>query len=339
MECLVLLVVLGLLMAVLAPMLGTARNQMRGMSSAQKLMQIGIGGMMYAGDNNDRLFGYSWRAGESYMLPTGQVRQPVDDAEAGAYQNSEILMRRTGRISGIHKIRNFTARIPHRRYSHLVLMDYMNEPFGSDLFIDPSDVNQQLWKDNPLEYGPGSGVPYADGVPPGYDTDPNWSTTPVRQRWAFGSSYQVIPGAWQPDRGSRYIPVDSTPHLLSAAGFPIPLSAGRRLRSVLHNANRVWMYEEFDRDRQQPLYFGYDDAQTEKLMFDGSVNNWASGLATPSVVPEYGIFHWRQTYVPLDRFPVPVGGLGDQELVSQRWRWTFAGLSGINYGNFGGGKP
>ena len=321
-------------------MLGAARNQMRGMSSAQKLMQIGIGGMMYAGDNDGKLFSYSWRAGESYMLPTGQIRTAADDPGAAANQQQEILMRRTGRISGLYKIQNASARIPHRRYTHLVLMDYMNEPFGSDLFIEPNDVNQQQWKDNPLEYGAGSSVPYANDPGPGYDSDPNWANSAVRQRWSFGSSYQVIPDAWQPDRGARYIPVASSPHLFTANGQgTVALADGRRLSSVLHNANRVWMYEEFDRDRQQHLYFGYDDAQTEKLMFDGSVNNWASGLAAPSVVPEIGIFHWRQTYVPLDRFPVPVGGLNDPTEVSQRWRWTYAGLSGINYGNFGGGQP
>ena len=52
------------------------------------------------------------------------------------------------------------------------------------------------------------------------------------------------------------------------------------------------------------------------------------------MVPEYGVFHWQQAYVPLDKFPVPIGGLGDNSLVSQRFRWTFGGLSGINYGAF-----
>lgn len=337
-ECVVLLVVLGLVVAVVAPMLGAARQRMRGLSSAEKLMQIGVGGAMYAGDNNGRLFSYSWRAGEAYTLPTGQVRVAGDDQEAAAYQQQEILMRQTGRINGQYKIQNFSARIPHRRYSHLVLMDYMNT-FNGDLFIDPSDGKQQVWAANPLDYGPGSSVPYANGTPAGYDADPNWGTNPVLQRWAFASSYQVVPDAWQPDRGARYIPLASTPHLFTANGQgEIPLAAGRQLSSVLHNANKVWMFEEFDRDRQRPLYFGYDEARSDKLMFDGSVNNWASGDAAPSVVPEIGIFHWKQTYVPLDRFPTPVGGLGDPTLVSQRYRWTYGGLSGINYGNFGGGN-
>jgi type II secretory pathway pseudopilin PulG len=335
-ECVVLIAIVGVLVAILMPMLGASRMRMRGDTSAQKLMTIGQAGMMYANDHADRLFSYSWRAGETYTMPDGRRKTGLDDAEAGAYQNQEILQRRTGRISGIYKISNFSARIPHRRYSHLVLMDYLHQPFGSDLFIDPSDGKQQFWKDNPLSYrDAGSSFPYAGGIPDGYDADVNWATIPVMQRWAFNSSYQLVSDAWQHDGGSRYIPVDSTPHLLTRSGSgSVPLANGRRMTSVLHIANKVWMHEEFDRDRVQHLYFGYDAARTEKLMFDGSVNSWESGRAAPSVVPEYGIFHWRQAYVPLDRFPVPVGGLGDQTLVSQRFRWTYGGLKGINYGAF-----
>ena len=333
-ECVVLVAVVGLLLAIVFPMLGGVRMNMRGQSSAEKLMSIGQGGMMYASDNKGRLFSYSWRAGETYTMPDGRPKHPVSDQDAAALQNQEILMRRTGRVTGQFKIQNFSARLPHRRYTHLVLMDYLGEPFGSDLFIDPSDGKQQVWKDNPLDYFSGSSVPYADGNPvAGYDDDPNWSTNSVRQRWAFGSSYQVVPDAWQSDFGPRYIPVADTPHLFSGS-FGVPLSAGRRITSVLHNANKVWMFEEFDREKAHPLYFGYDEAEVEKLMFDGSVNSWASGIAAPSVVPEYGIFHWKQTYVPLDKFPVPVGGLGDSTEVSQRFRWTYGGLSGINYGSF-----
>ena len=217
-----------------------------------------------------------------------------------------------------------------------MLWDYLDVPIQDLLFVDPSDGKQQVWTMNPLDYNSGSSVPYADGIPTGYDDDPNWVSTAVRQRWAFGSSYQVVPDAWQPDQAPRYIPIPDSPHLFRQSGNLDlgTLSDGRRFASVLHNANKVWMYEEFDRDRTQHLYFGYDDAAVEKLMFDGSVNNWESGRAAPSVVPEYGVFHWQQAYVPLDRFPVPVGGLGDDTPVSQRFRWTYGGLSGINYGAF-----
>lgn len=338
-ECLVLVVVLGLLVAVLAPMLGAARSRMRGLSSAEKLMQIGVGGAMYANDNAGRMFGYSWRAGEAYTMPDGRVRHPTSDQEAGAYQNEEILMRRTGRLNGIYKILNFSSRLPHRRYGHLVLLDYLGQSTESDAYIDPSDGKQLYWTANPLDYGFGtSSVPYANGIYGGYDNDPEWSSNTVRQRWAFASSYQMVVDAWQRyTPGNRYIPIESTPHLFMSNGTP-DLHTGHRMNAVLHPSNKVWMFEEFDRDRQQPLYFGYDEARSDKLMFDGSVNNWASGDAAPSVVIEHGLKPWVQRYVPLDRFPLPVGGLGDPTLLSQRYRWTYGGVYGINYGNFGGGN-
>jgi type II secretory pathway pseudopilin PulG len=331
-ECVVLIAIVGLLIAVLMPMLGASRMRMRGQTSAEKLMLIGQAGMMYANDNADRLFTYSWRAGETYTMPDGRRKSGIDDQAAAANQNTEILQRLTGRVTGQFKINSFNTRLPHRRYSHLVLMDYLGLPTNTELFIDPSDGKQQVWTANPLEYGFGSSVPYATGIPAGYDADPNWGSAPVRQRWAFASSYQMVPDAWQEDSGPRYIPIADTPHLFQG-GAGIQLGR-RKVTDVLHNANKVWMHEEFDRDRVQHLYFGYDEARTEKLMFDGSVNSWESGRAAPSVVPEYGIFHWRQAYVPLDRFPLPVGGLGDQTLVSQRFRWTYGGLKGINYGAF-----
>lgn len=330
-----LVVVLALLVAVALPMLGAATARMRGLSSQQKLMLIGQGGMMYAQDNAERLFSYTWRAGETYVLPTGQVITPTSDQVAAAFQNQEILQRLTGRINGVFKIQNFTFRVPHRRFLHLVLLDYLDQPTDTDAYIDPSDGKQLAWTSRPLEFGPGSGVPYANGMPgDGYDSDIYWATLSVRQRWAFASSYQSVPSAWQPDHPApRYIPIESTPHLF-LGGNGIDLHTGRRFTEVLHPSNKVWMFEEFDRDRVRHMYFGYDDARTDKLMFDGSVNNWASGIAAPSVVPERGIFHWQQKYVPLDRFPLPVGGLGDETPVSQRFRWTYGGLSGVDYGPF-----
>lgn len=268
-------------------------------------------------------------------MPDGRVRTPLDDFDAANLQHAEILMRRTGRINGINKISTFLPRLPHRRFLHLVLLDYLDQPIDTDAYIDPSDGKQLTWTSRPLEFGPGSGVPYADGIPDGYDSDLNWVNRSMRMRWAFASSYQAVPSAWQPDwPAPRFIPVKNTPHLFQQNGSVIGLSSGRRITEVLHTGNKVWVHEEFDRDRVRHLYFGYDDARTDKLMFDGSVNNYASGGAAPSVVPERGNFHWMQPYVPLDRFPIPLGGLGDQTPVSQRFRWTYGGLSGIDYGPF-----
>lgn len=99
------------------------------------------------------------------------------------------------------------------------------------------------------------------------------------------------------------------------------------------------MFEEFDREQAGSPYFGYDHAQAAKLMFDGSVNGYASGDARPSVSPQdyigarvpRNLAEWRQNYVPLDTFPVPLSGLGEETELSQRWRWTLFGLGGFDY--------
>jgi competence protein ComGC len=331
-ECGALVLVLSMIGMTMAPTMQQVRSSMRGAGSAANLMQIGQGAGAYGFSNQGRLFSYSWRAGDSYIMPDGRVKNPSSDLQAAAFQNQEILMRQTGRLTGQFKIQNFSARIPHRRSTHLVLMDYMNEPFGSDLFIDPSDANQQQWKDNPLDYFSGSSVPYADGIPDGYDSDSNWTISAVRQRWAFASSYQVVPSAWQFDfPNARFIPVASTPHLFQG-GNGIDLHTGRNISEVAYPSQKVWMFEEFDREQAGSPYFAYPQAQSEKLMFDLSVNSWASGDANSAVVPEYGMFPWKQTYVPLDTFPVPIGGLGDARKVNQRFRWTFRGLLGFDYG-------
>jgi len=325
----------------LAPMANKARLSARGAGSASNLMQIGQAAGMYGVDNADRIPSYSWNGGAGsqtgrYTLPDGLMYTARSDIDGAGIQMTEILQRRTGRIDGDFKIDVNTNRLWHRRWSHLVLLDYMNSPFPDALFIDPADANQLAWSANPLDYALGSTVPYANDVAAGFDPDNGWSAESVRQRWAFASSYQTVPAAWQSDGFAEpsYTPVSETPHLFQVNGFGqsgVELSDGRRFSEVRFPTAKVYMFEEFDREQAGDPYFGYDHARPEKLMFDGSVNTFASGDANISVNNREGKTEWRQTYVPLDTFPVPLGGLGDDTLLSQRFRWTFAGLQGMDY--------
>ena len=329
------ILVMSLLGVTVAPTLHKARSVSQGVGSASNLQTIGQNAAVYGFFNQERLFSYTWRAGETYLMPDGKMRTEATDQDAASRQNTEILMRRTGRITGLTKILSFSGRIPHRRYSHLILMDFMNEPFETTNYIDPADANQLSWHANPLEYlEAGNSLPYGNGDPgPGYDPDNNWQQSWMIQRWTFASSYQNVPSSWQPDYPNvRYRPVESTPHLFATSGSNIDLHTGRRITEVAYPSQKVWIFEEFDREQAGSPYFAYNQARTEKLMFDGSVNNWASGDANPSVVEEDGLRPWKQIYVPLHQFPIPLGGLGDHTELNQRFRWTFRGLGGVDYG-------
>ena len=186
-ELLVTIVIVSTLTLTILPALASVRDKAENEQSRAKLMHLGQGRDQYALDNQDRIFTYNWVPGEAYTMPDGRVKTGGSWFEAAAYQSQAILMRRTGRISGVHKIRTDIARLPHRRFTHLVLIDYLagddDSVFNDDqLAIDPADQNRLVWSENPLQYGPGSGLPYAEGKSNGYDSDLSWPTTSLLQR-------------------------------------------------------------------------------------------------------------------------------------------------------------
>lgn len=319
--------------AVLAPSMARMRGHMRGVSSVGNLSTIGQASAMYGIDHEDRIAAYSWRAGETYVnLGNGNSFTPSSDTVAAAYQLRDILYRATGRLQGSFRILTPTSRLVHRRYSHLVLADYMDN-VGERLWADPSDINQTIWQDFPTFY---DFVPYGQGMPQqfGYDTDSSWTLSSIKQLWAFGSSYQTVPHAWMPDTTPSYVPLPFTPHsFTTSGGFP---HLGDRLQTeVAFPSAKVMMFEEFDRERVGHPYFAYSYTTPAKLMFDGSINTARTDAATLSVSPEDYSFGWKepwyQHYLPLDKFPVPIGGLGDSTDLNMHYRWTLGGLQGIDY--------
>lgn len=339
-ELLVVIAIIALLVGILLPALSQATLSAKNVVSQANLRQLNAGAANYASDNQGRIFSYTWRAGETYTLPSGQVRRPTTDQDAAADQNQEILMRVTGRVTGLTKIRNYRDRLPHRRYSHLVLLDFLTNVQPEPIAASPLDRNQILWQENPLEYGPGSGVPYADGIPEGYDDDPNWTQAAVRQRWPFASSYQMVPAAWNTDGVAgqpTFAPVAETPHLFIPTGTDannpqVPLGK-RKFSHVAHPSGKVMMFEEFDRfNDKNGLYFAYPEAKCNLGFFDGSVRNEQTGDANPGWNPAFPSQNWLQRYVPIDTFPSPKSGLGETTEYCQRYRWTRHGLRGVDFG-------
>jgi len=333
-ELLVVIAIIALLIGILLPALGQARRSANNVKSQANLRSLNTGAANYASDNSDRIFSYTWRAGESYTMPDGRVKSHDNDQDAAARQNQEILQRVTGRVSGQYKITSFIGRLPHRRYSHLVLLDFLTDVQPEPIAASPFDRNLITWQENPLEYGSGSGIPYADGTPEGYD-DNGWGETPFRQRWPFASTYQMVPAAWNTDgiAGSpTWIPTSNTPHLFTG-GNGIPLGR-RKFTQVAHPSVKVMMFEEFDRFSDSAgLYFAYPEAKCNLAFFDGSVRNEQTADANPGwnpAEPDQPV--WTQTYVPLDTFPEPKGGLNDPTEYCQRYRWTRFGLQGIDFG-------
>ena len=309
--------------------------------SLDNLRRIGQVASVYAWFNSEAIPSYSWKRDVLYGIYGNPLAPHAYDSDQGAHaaQNWDILNRLTGRISGSPSpIVSFSTRIPDRRYSHLVLLDFAGWDAIEPVFTAPDDVNLLRWQASPLDL---SIVPYADGIPDGgYDTDTNWTKKGIKQRWPYASSYQWVPASWQLDQLPCYYPVHDTPNLF--AGPADAELGGRTYDDVRFPSAKVFVHEEFEwAPRLDPrtrawvsdgTYFAYPQARVGKLMFDGSVNSWVTGGSRRGWNPAQPSVDWRQRYLPLDTFPLWPASTLSNEIWPQWFRWTRLGLQGIDYG-------
>lgn len=354
-ELLVVIAIIALLIGILLPAIGKARDTAKNVLSQNRERQLAVGANAYAADNEDLVPSYNKPTlingrPYSYDIGGGDIARVRDSNSAAGAQFAEILRRVTGRYEGEYPINFSEVRLWHRRWSHVVLLDYLTTTQPEPIATSPFDKNQIEWAQDPTNYGSGSTVPMANGNPgAGYDTEGNWDNAQVRNRWAFASSYQTVPAAWNPDGiGGQltYYPIASTPHLFTrdnppGGGIASPVTLGKRkFNQIAHPAGKVYQFEEFDRfSDRQGLYFAYPEAQCNLSFFDGSVRRLSTSEANPGWNPNEPDTTWVQTYVPIDTFPVPKEGLGDSTRYCQRYRWTRYGLQGIDFGGAEIGQP
>lgn len=336
-ELLVVIAIIALLIGILLPALGQARRSAQNVVAQANLRSLNTGAANYAGDSDDRIFSFTWREGGQYtMLHNGKVKTPGNDTIAAAWQAQNILQRATGRIGGDARITAPQQRLMHRRYSHLVLLDYLTDRQPEPIAASPFDKNLIDWQENPLDFlEDTNSVPYGNGLPTesGYDMDNTWTFVNITQLWPFASTYQMVPAAWNTDGigTDTYRPFAETPHLFTSNGG---VKLGRRkMTQVAHPSAKVMMFEEFDRfSDPNGLYFAYPEAKANLAFFDGSVRQEVTGDANAGWDPGDPDNVWTQNYVPLDTFPLPKTGLGEDDEYCQRYRWTRHGLQGIDYG-------
>ncbi|MFK7883283.1 MAG: type II secretion system protein [Phycisphaerales bacterium] len=352
-ELLVVIAIIALLIGILLPAIGKARDTAKNVLSQNRARQLAVGANSFAADKGDfipsfdapgRIRGVPY----DYDIGGGDTVRVRDSIGAAAAQQAEILRRVTGRTAGDFEINPFDGRLWHRRWSHVQLLDYLTTTQPEPIAVSPFDKNQIAWQQEPLNFESGSTVPYANGTPAGYDSDGNWGRRQVRNRWAFASSYQTVPVAWNTDGiggQATYHPVAATPHLFgnndggNSVASSITLGK-RKFNQVALPSGKVFQFEEFDRfSTRQGLSFMYPEAQCNLSFFDASVRRLSTSEANPGWNPDEPQSTWTQTYVPIDTFPEPKNGLNDNTEYCQRFRWTRHGLQGIDFGGAEIGQP
>ncbi len=332
-ELLVVIAIIALLIGILLPALAKAKLTAKNVLSQANMSQLNVGSATYSADNRDLIPTYSWRAGKVVTFCDGKTQTATDDTDAAGKQAQDILMRATGRCTTDTKFRRIDI-LPHRRYNHLVLLDYLTDKQPEQIAASPFDANLLQWQENPDDISVANNIPYMGPVDSGYDSSSNFRRPGVKQLWPFASSYQTVPAAWNTDGiggQATYIPIASTPHLFQGtAGVQL---GRRKYLQVAYPSMKVYMFEEFDRftDREG-LYFAYPESRNNLQFFDGSVRTERTGDANPGWNPSAPNTVWRQRYIPLHTFPLPKGGFDETTTYCQRYRWTRHGLQGIDFG-------
>lgn len=324
-EVLVVIVIIGLLVALLLPALGKARRAARTTICQSNLHQKSVAQAGYAQDFKDRIASFTWKAGVKYAAWATPGADPTD---AAANQAVDIMRRRTDRedIGEIHPW------VPMAFYEHLVLSDYLASRLPEPVVVCPEDRLRLQWQKEPTNY---TLMP----------NDPDTGSNAKKKRWAYSSSYELIPAGSTPDRGNVGKPTmtqGNNHHRIfnrPSSAFPI----GKRLFSeVAFPSVKILMFDSNDRhywkgrETAHPLYFAYPEAKQPLLFADASVRTILTGDTGRGFDPNNPTKTNAWTvivYKPETNWEAPCRDPREQsENLYGHYRWTRNGLAGYDLG-------
>jgi len=378
-ELLVVIAIISLLVGIILPSLGVARDAARDVKSLSNLRQFGIARAGYAGDQQDFIYNFSWLStnvdewrseAEAADVSLPSIPSDIDSVVGAQFQAAAIIQRETGRAAGEYELEPMgevdpggsRTLLPHRRFGHLVLRDYLTGSLPEPIAASPNDRNLLRWQDNDVWQRHERGA-----IPVG--EWPEFERIGVRQHWPYASSYIATTSAWSFDAPFKSVgawtapagpgglssaqrlvwpfpgEVDETGQVVGQnypALFAQDVMRGsvtrlelRRTVDVQFPSGKVHLFEEFDRTARRPLFYAYPQASINMLLFDGSAGarkTRDANIGWFPPVPYADDLHYASPYVPLDAeaFPPAVGD--PQRRLQGRYNWTRGGLQGLDYG-------
>lgn len=308
--------VVAILAAMAAVSLSESRRQASLGDNFANLKQFAIGTSAYAADNDDRTWAFSWEAGVQYVP---NIPPAGSQIEAAAFQAVHIIRTRSEQPYFPHIVGWF----PHLRYSHLVLLDYLESRLPQRFVAAPEDHLRLLWQADPINI-----YPY---LPPHQRPG-----GPASERWPYSSSYELPPAFYSQDASG---PNGTT--VSQDAGFSqhtywtgtLPLG-GRRLSEIAFPSQKVMLYEDHQRHfGPRFVYFMYTEARVPLLLSDGSAALRRTADANRGFHPSNPTsltMPTRVTYQPAIWEAPPLNG-ASEELVTAHYRFTRSGLRGRDF--------
>jgi hypothetical protein len=368
---LVVIAIIALLIGILLPALGKARQSARVMASQSNLRQMAIGNANFAANNRDKIATFDWTGFQGasggpfggggaptpeYDIGGDIIRPATDNLIAAQLQLAAILRKATGRIGTDNKIIPNFDRLPHRRYNHVFMIDQMTGQQPEPVAVSPMDVNHQDFQQytqvaDYVELPGGGSSEYIQA--PG-----DWSQEQTVLLWAYASSYQTTAYAWSPSRPNAAgdMAVTPAPDGTLVQVRDVQALGPRSMNEVQFTSSKALYFEEFDYTAGSgpaAHYYADPEARINIQFFDSSVRRITTGTPTVSdsgntvrVSGNEGNPGWDANaiedmnkdadleYASIDTryFPDYTGDQGDPRSFPGFYRWTRGGLFGLDVG-------
>lgn len=324
-ECLVCLALVSAVLSIGPISCLESRKTNRRVVCQSNLHQLCIASMNYAADFKDAIASFTLRKGQKQPDADAAFNEAKDDVEAAANQAVWIIRTRADR----EDIRPISDWLPNPSYTHLVLIDYLQQRIPEAAVICPEDSPRAAL----LPKQKRGAAPAAAVIPPAPDN--------AAKRWPYSSSYQFVPATYSRDRAAQ----KEGPTIAQGPTddeYIVPRNAPfgprvRRVSEVSFPSAKVLLMDSHDRHTgNAPVVYADAKAAQPLAVFDGSVHRVETAKANKGFRPndpgsrEPTVYTYAPTGAAKDWSPAPTNPGGDRNLIGF-YRWTREGLRGVDF--------